>query len=375
MIKKNLFALLMLVLVGFIAGCSEKDGNSSGVSDGIEAYLIKIDGKEIGYLSGKDEIEAFKELIKSEKIKEYEDHDAEIIKITINSQIEADKAICGAENLMSTDDILKFYEENGESISFSVTVSEKDKAYISFETVYKNSSAYYEGTKVVSIKGEKGEKEQLYHVTYIDGVESEKVLIEEYVTKDAVNEVVLVGTKKSTASTGSYAWPLKSVVITSSYGGRTLNGVYDFHLGVDLRASTGTRVYASDGGVVVFAGYNGSYGYLIKIKHDNGDYTYYAHLSKIAVSSGERVYKGQYIALSGATGNVTGAHLHFEIRKNGYTVNPVSYLPSLKGVIIVHNESLESCFVETEVYQSHFALPVSFYSREEQEESREVRLL
>ena len=144
---------------------------------------------------------------------------------------------------------------------------------------------------------------------------------------------------------------------------------------MDLRASTGTRVYASDGGVVVFAGYNGSYGYLIKIKHDNGDYTYYAHLSKIAVSSGERVYKGQYIALSGATGNVTGAHLHFEIRKNGYTVNPVSYLPNLKGVIIVHNESLESCFVETEVYQSHFALPVSFYSREEQEESREVRLL
>ena len=116
MIKKNLFALLILVLVGFIAGCSEKDGNSSGVSDGIEAYLIKIDGKEIGYLSGKDEIEAFKELIKSEKIKEYEDHDAEIIKITINSQIEADKAICDAENLMSTDDILKFYEENGKSI-------------------------------------------------------------------------------------------------------------------------------------------------------------------------------------------------------------------------------------------------------------------
>ena len=188
------------------------------------------------------------------------------------------------------------------------------------------------------------------------------------VAKDAVNEVILVGTKKSTASTGSYAWPLNSVYITSSYGGRTLNGYYDFHLGVDLRASSGTWVYASDGGEVVFAGYNGSYGYLIKIKHDNGDYTYYAHLSKIAVSSGTRVYKGQYIALSGATGNVTGAHLHFEIRKNGSTVNPVSYLPSLKGVVIISSEYLESCLVGTEAYQSHYALPVSFYSRKEQEE-------
>ena len=368
MVKKNLFVLLILFMVGLTFGCSEKEGDGAASENGIEAYLIRVDGKEIGYISGKEEIEAFKELIKSEKIKEYGNQNSEIIKVAINSEIEVDKAICDPESLMSTEDMIKYYEENGDSISFSITVSEKDKVYISFETVYKNSSAYYEGTKVVSVKGEKGEKDITYHVTYVDGVESGKVVFEENVTKDAVNEVILVGTKKSTASTGSYAWPLNSVYITSSYGGRTLNGYYDFHLGVDLRASSGTWVYASDGGEVVFAGYNGSYGYLIKIKHDNGDYTYYAHLSKIAVSSGTRVYKGQYIALSGATGNVTGAHLHFEIRKNGSTVNPVSYLPSLKGVVIMSSEYLESCLVGTEAYQSHYALPVSFYSRKEQEE-------
>ena len=368
MVKKNLFVLLILFMVGLTFGCSEKEGDGAASENGIEAYLIRVDGKEIGYISGKEEIEVFKELIKSEKIKEYGNQNSEIIKVTINSEIEVDKAICDPESLMSTEDMIKYYEENGDTISFSITVSEKDKVYISFETVYKNSSAYYEGTKVVSVKGEKGEKDITYHVTYVDGVESGKVVFEENVTKDAVNEVILVGTKKSTASTGSYAWPLNSVYITSSYGGRMLNGYYDFHLGVDLRASSGTWVYASDGGEVVFAGYNGSYGYLIKIKHDNGDYTYYAHLSKIAVSSGTRVYKGQYIALSGATGNVTGAHLHFEIRKNGSTVNPVSYLPSLKGVVIMSSEYLESCLVGTEAYQSHYALPVSFYSRKEQEE-------
>ena len=179
---------------------------------------------------------------------------------------------------------------------------------------------------------------------------------------------ILLGTKKSTASTGKYAWPLKSVAITSSYGSRYLNGAYDYHLGVDLRASSGTSVYAADGGKVTSAGYMGSYGYLVKIQHDNGDYTYYAHLSNISVSVGNRVYKGQLIAKSGATGNVTGPHLHFEIRKNGSTVNPVNYLPSARGVIFVGSGYPESCCGQIEAYQFHSVPPASLSSKREQEE-------
>ena len=80
---------------------------------------------------------------------------------------------------------------------------------------------------------------------------------------------------------------------------------------------------------MIFVGTASGYGKLIKIQHDNGDVTYYAHLSSYSVKKGDRVYKGQLIAKSGATGRVTGPHLHFEIRKNGVQVNPIKHLPKL----------------------------------------------
>ena len=333
----------------------------------IQAYLIKIDGKEIGYVSSENEKDAVLTLLKEKKLKELQSGSAEVVKITVNSKIESSDALCRPEDIESAEDIVKKYENNGAKISFSVTVNESEIKYISFETVYNNSSSHYEGTKVVKTEGQNGERTLKYEVTYTDGSEETRKLISDTVTKKAVNKVVLLGTKKSTASTGSYAWPLSSVTITSSYGNRYLNGKNGFHYGVDLRASTGTSVYAADGGKVIFAAYNGGYGYLVKIEHDNGDQTYYAHLSKINVSVGSRVYKGQLIAKSGATGNVTGPHLHFEIRKNGSAVNPVRYLPSSKSVAISYTSYLESCSLQTTAYLSHSAPRASFCSKREQE--------
>lgn len=364
-LKKLLLCIIPTLFLVFAVSCAESGEVSSGE---INAYILKIDGTEIGYISNEEEMQKFISLLTDEKRAELEASNTEVIRVSVNNSIESAPALCDASELKSVAEIAQKYYENGGKISFSITVSERETKYISFETVYNNSSSYYEGTKVVKTKGEKGERELEYEVTYTDGIEAERKLVSDNVTKKAVNEVVLLGTKKSTASTGSYAWPLKSVAITSSYGGRYLSGSYDFHLGVDLRASSGTNVYAADGGKVTYAGYMGSYGYLIKVLHDNGDYTYYAHLSKISVSSGSRVYKGQVIAKSGATGNVTGPHLHFEIRKNGGTVNPVNYLPSLRGVTVAYNTSLESCGLNTEAYQSHSALPASSSSKRAREE-------
>jgi murein DD-endopeptidase MepM/ murein hydrolase activator NlpD len=109
-----------------------------------------------------------------------------------------------------------------------------------------------------------------------------------------------------------------------------------YHTGVDFHASVGTSVHAAGAGTVVEAGWGGSYGNNVVIRHADGMYTQYGHLSSLSVSVGQTVSAGQQIGLSGATGNVTGPHLHFEARTAptyGADVDPLAYLRS-KGVHI-----------------------------------------
>jgi LysM repeat protein len=120
---------------------------------------------------------------------------------------------------------------------------------------------------------------------------------------------------------GYFVWPTDN---------HTLSG-YNYsaiHRGVDLRAPQGASVYAADGGVVVYAGWNDyGYGNLVVIDHGNGWQSVYAHLSQWNVSCGESVAQGQVVGLSGNTGRSSGAHLHFELRFNGAFVNPLDMLP------------------------------------------------
>ncbi|KUN16394.1 peptidase [Streptomyces corchorusii] len=102
-----------------------------------------------------------------------------------------------------------------------------------------------------------------------------------------------------------------------------------YHTGIDFLVPTGTSVKAAAAGRVVAAGWGGSYGYQVVIRHADGRYTQYAHLSAIAVRDGQSVTAGQRIGRSGATGNVTGPHLHFEVRTGpgfGSDVDPLAYL-------------------------------------------------
>ena len=113
-----------------------------------------------------------------------------------------------------------------------------------------------------------------------------------------------------------------SGVLTSRYGyrwGRT-------HTVIDIGVPTGTPVKASASGTVVFAGWKGSLGNLVVISHGNGIQTYYGHNSKVLVSAGQSVSAGSVIAKAGSTGRSTGSHVHFEIRVNGSSINPQSYV-------------------------------------------------
>ncbi|MGE5328183.1 MAG: peptidoglycan DD-metalloendopeptidase family protein [Deltaproteobacteria bacterium] len=141
--------------------------------------------------------------------------------------------------------------------------------------------------------------------------------------KAPVGKKEAAGTKKQVAkvSTGSFKRPVLGF-ITSRFGARWGR----MHEGIDIGAKVGQSIYAADGGVVSFTGYEGGYGKLVKIRHGSKYTTYYGHCSKILVKKGQKVHKGQKIALIGMTGRTTGPHLHFEIRKNGNPVNPKKLL-------------------------------------------------
>ena len=129
-------------------------------------------------------------------------------------------------------------------------------------------------------------------------------------------------------ATGSYIWPSKSsYVVTSQYGWRTiaLYGYSRFHAGIDIGASMGSSILAADGGNVIVSAYDGGYGNYVMINHGDGRVTLYAHMSSRGVAVGQTVTQGQYIGTVGSTGNSTGPHLHFEVRVNGGTVNPLKY--------------------------------------------------
>ena len=179
-------------------------------------------------------------------------------------------------------------------------------------------------TKSVTLQ----EQEAGYHqvtalITKRNGVEQSREMIDEVVIKEPVKKIVEVGTQ----TPPTYIKPLSGGRQTSGFGRRKAptKGASTNHRAIDWATPTGTAIWASSGGTVSVAGWQSGYGYVVYINHPDGNQTRYGHLSKILVSSGQKVKQGQKIALSGNTGRSTGPHLHFELRVNGTPVNPYSY--------------------------------------------------
>ena len=124
--------------------------------------------------------------------------------------------------------------------------------------------------------------------------------------------------------------PVANLNFSSFYGVRSdpFRGTAAMHAGVDIPGPMGTPVYATADGIVERAGWTGGYGNLVELEHGKGLETRYGHLSKIMVAQGQRVKRGDVIALMGSTGRSTGSHLHYEVRMDGRAVNPVPYLNS-----------------------------------------------
>ncbi|MBK7747099.1 MAG: peptidoglycan DD-metalloendopeptidase family protein [Candidatus Obscuribacter sp.] len=126
---------------------------------------------------------------------------------------------------------------------------------------------------------------------------------------------------------GNMCMPLRAPV-TSPFGWRKhpIFGVRKMHTGIDLAGPNRSAIHAADAGNVLYTGWYGGYGKVVIVSHGNNMATLYAHLSRVAVSVGDNVSKGDVIAYEGTTGFSTGPHLHFEVRVNGKPQNPLSYV-------------------------------------------------
>lgn len=153
-------------------------------------------------------------------------------------------------------------------------------------------------------------------------ISRERQLLEEYYRIALENQDTIERTPS--------IYPIKGEIKISSEFGRRKNpfGGYssEFHNGVDFPCNYGTEVYATAKGVVTVSGYNRVYGRTIEIDHGNGIETIYAHNSRLLVKVGDKIEKGQLIAYSGNSGRSTGAHLHYGVRVNGKTVDPLQFI-------------------------------------------------
>lgn len=226
-------------------------------------------------------------------------------------------------------------------VQVQITKTETHTETIKYSTVKVNTDSLYVGDSKTVVKGQNGEQTVTELVTYIDGVRVSSKEVSRVTTKEAVDEKIQVGTKRNnyygsgggnynfSYSGAKFCWPgVGATIISSRYGKRSLNG---WHNGIDLcrpGGSKGAPVVAAESGKVIYAGYEGMGGYVIRIDHGNGLVTMYAHLKagSTCVRAGQYVTRGQQIAQIGDTGYVTGAHLHFEVRVNGNRVNPAPYL-------------------------------------------------
>ena len=166
--------------------------------------------------------------------------------------------------------------------------------------------------------------------------DEQKALLEELMSEeydDLWNELVgasgqIIQGNSSYVGTGMFAWPFaEDQYISSPFGTRVdpISGEIKTHGGTDIAAPLGTPILAAADGVVVTATWHNSYGYYVKIKHDDTYSTLYAHCSALHVSAGQTVKQGQVIADCGSTGYSTGPHLHYEVIQNGVRVNALLF--------------------------------------------------
>ena len=232
--------------------------------------------------------------------------------------------------------LLERYKETEELILKKVEEIKKVKENI--EVLKKeNENKKSQITKVMSEKEtvlKKLASDESAYQQQIKDLEKANKEIENLIIKAKQNGVKKTGASNNKiypTGSGIYEYPVpayKNAPYNDVFGTR-INPItkrQEVHTGLDLKATYGTDIVAAESGTVIFSGTKNGYGKTVIIQHDDGKTTLYGHNSRLTVSSGQTVKRGQVIAKAGSTGNSTGVHCHFEVRINGKAVDPAPYL-------------------------------------------------
>lgn len=192
------------------------------------------------------------------------------------------------------------------------------------EIIYVDNDDWYTTETKTLQEPSAGHRKVVAIISYRNSAETNRSIVKEEITYEAVPKIVERGTKIPP----TYIKPISGGRLSSGFGKRSrpTRGASTYHKGIDWATPVGTAVMASSAGKVAKAGWGSGYGYVVYINHADGRQTRYGHLSKVLVSVGQTVSQGQKIALSGNTGVSSGPHIHFEILINGGQVNPLKYL-------------------------------------------------
>ncbi|SDC41843.1 Murein DD-endopeptidase MepM and murein hydrolase activator NlpD, contain LysM domain [Pelagirhabdus alkalitolerans] len=237
--------------------------------------------------------------------------------IELNEDLDDDEAILGLGDELNVTDYAPF-------VDVIVYQEELVEETISYEREVEKSDDMFEGESETKQEGQDGKKRVHYALEIVNGEVVERETEDEEVVEEPVDEIIVEGTKViSSRGTGDFDWPAVGGYVSSGYGPRWGS----HHNGIDIARPSNRDILAADNGVVERISYDGNgYGHYVVINHNNGYKTLYAHLSNVDVSVGQTVPQGSKIGTMGSTGRSTGIHLHFEVERNGSSIDPQSVL-------------------------------------------------
>ena len=294
-------------------------------------YSVTINGEAVGYSKDKSKLQS-----KINKYMESGDGEAHVAFVQIDNLPEYKMCLLKRNIVTNDDEIFEKIKQSGVTYYkyYAVLEGEEEKAYVSdfsqAESII-NQLREKDSNNIDQISILEMYDTELQDFAEVDATVAalyqQKVIIEQPTPKK-----VAIGKVNTSTNISYQKVPLTlnlikpiSGIITSRFGARSSIRVSN-HTGLDIGASIGTPIKAAATGTVTFAGYKGSYGYMVVISHSNEVETYYGHCSKLYVTAGQKVNQGDVIAAVGNTGNSTGPHLHFEIRVNGVAYNTQNYL-------------------------------------------------
>lgn len=286
-------------------------------------YKVTISGEEIGYVKNKYQFEKLvdKEVLKPETVN--------VAYVDIEELPKYEMVLADTVENINEDEVLEKIGDIAVTTYkvYAIAVNNENAVYVNTkieaeETVEKIKEEYSNALDKIEIS-----VNEIYTQDFND-IESGMEVAESIEMAEAnLSEIVKEQEIIKNASLDGVYFAVKPVsgIITSRFG--QVEDIRDHaHSGLDISAPCGTTIVAAAKGKVTFSGVMGGYGNLIIITHENNIQTYYGHCSKLYAKVGDEVEAGDKIAAVGSTGYSTGNHLHFEIRKNGSTLNPQKYL-------------------------------------------------